>query len=79
MAAELASLVGGAAALAERARAVDDLRVAGHLAELASLAAPEDEFVRGIRAEVFARRAEAETSTMARGVFGWAARESSND
>ncbi len=53
-----------------------DLRLAGHLAELAALAAPHDAGVHRVRAEVNRRRAEAEPSTMAKGVFGWAAAES---
>jgi alkyl sulfatase BDS1-like metallo-beta-lactamase superfamily hydrolase len=76
---EVAALAGGADALARRALEVaeaGDLRLAGHLAEWASLAAPEDRAVHAVRAEVFERRRAAETSTMARGVFGGAARES---
>jgi len=84
---ELAALAGGATALADRALALaasaagppdggDALAVAGHLAELAALAAPSDEGVHRVRAEVFARMAGAATSTMAKGVFSWASRES---
>jgi alkyl sulfatase BDS1-like metallo-beta-lactamase superfamily hydrolase len=79
---ELADLAGGAAALADRAGALaelgDDasLRLAGHLAELAALAAPDDLGVHQVRAAVFGRRADAEASTMATGVFAWAASES---
>ncbi len=51
------------------------LRVAAHLAELAALAAPTDPGVRRVRARVFTLCAEAATSTMAKGVFNWAARE----
>lgn len=82
VAAELASLVGGAAVLADRAIEVaaagdeDSLRLAGHLAELAALAAPDDAGVHKVRAEVFAARASFESSTMAKGVFAWAASES---
>ena len=43
---------------------------------LGDQAAPEDRAVHAARAEVFERRRAAETSTMARGVFGGAARES---
>ena len=57
LAAELASLAGGPERLAARARELDDLRLAGHLAELAFLAAPDDPDVRAARAEVFGRRA----------------------
>ncbi len=52
------------------------LRLAGHLAELASQAAPDDAGVQRVRAAVFGRRAREASSTMARGVFSWAARES---
>lgn len=84
LAAELASLAGGAGVLADRALALAsaatasdaDLRVAGHLAETAALAAPGDAGVQAARAEVFGRRAEMERSTMSRGVFSWAAAES---
>ncbi len=79
LAAEVASLAGGAGALADRALAIadtGDLRLAGHLAEMASLAAPADTGVHAIRAEVFRRRVAEEPSTMAKGVFAWAASES---
>jgi len=79
LARELAALAGGARALAERAEALaaeGDLRLAGHLAELAAQAAPDDPGVHRVRAEVFGRRAAEELSTMARGVFSWAAEES---
>ncbi|MGH9090448.1 MAG: alkyl sulfatase dimerization domain-containing protein [Acidimicrobiales bacterium] len=49
------------------------LRLAGHLAELAWLADPDDPAVREARRQVFTARAERATSTMARGVFRWAA------
>jgi glyoxylase-like metal-dependent hydrolase (beta-lactamase superfamily II) len=52
------------------------MRLAGHLAELARLAAPEDPGVRSVHRLVFSRRAEAASSTMAHGVFSWAARQS---
>jgi hypothetical protein len=54
----------------------DALRLAGHLAELAWLAAPDDPGVQEVRRTVFTRRADAASSTMAHGVFSWAARES---
>ncbi|MER7980497.1 alkyl sulfatase dimerization domain-containing protein [Streptomyces sp. NPDC095817] len=79
LAAELADAAGGPRVLADRAGrllAQGDLRLAAHLAETAALAAPADREVARIRAEVFARRAEQETSTMARGVFNWASAES---
>ena len=52
------------------------LRIAGHLAEHAWLADPDDEGVQRARQQVFAARAARATSTMARGVFTWAANES---
>jgi len=79
LAAELAALAGGADRLADRARAVaatGDLRLAGHLAELAALAAPDDKGVHVVRAEVFGARAREEASTMSKGIFSWAEHES---
>jgi alkyl sulfatase BDS1-like metallo-beta-lactamase superfamily hydrolase len=73
---ELATLAGGADRLATRARVLADegnLRLAGHLAEFAALAAKEEH---ATRAEINERRANEETSVMAKGIFGWAARES---
>ena len=79
LAVELAALAGGAGVLADRAAtlaAEGDLRLAGHLAELAVQAAPDDAGVHRVRAEVFAQRAGEELSTMSKGVFSWAADES---
>jgi alkyl sulfatase BDS1-like metallo-beta-lactamase superfamily hydrolase len=79
LAAELAELAGGAQQLADRALALlerGDQRLAGHLAELAAQAAPEDVGIQRVRATVFGARAATEASTMAKGVFSWAARES---
>lgn len=79
LAAELAQAAGGAHALARRAERLltdGELRLAAHLAETAALAAPDDVEVARVRAEVYALRALQETSTMARGVFNWAAAES---
>jgi alkyl sulfatase BDS1-like metallo-beta-lactamase superfamily hydrolase len=76
LATELTTLAGGARVLADRARVLADageLRLAAHLAELAGQAAPDDDAVTAARAEVYARRAEAEMSTMSKGVFTWAA------
>jgi len=55
------------------------LRLAGHLAELAWLAAPADSDVRQARHHVFSTRAERATSTMSSGVYRWAASESFGD
>ena len=72
-------LAGGASVLAARAQQLasdGELRLAGHLAELAGQAAPEDRGVHAVRAEVFGARARAEASLMASGIFLWAAHES---
>jgi alkyl sulfatase BDS1-like metallo-beta-lactamase superfamily hydrolase len=79
LAGELAALAGGAPRLADRASALaerGDLALACHLAELAAQAAPDDRGVRAVRAAVYARRADAERSTMSRGIYRWAAEES---
>jgi alkyl sulfatase BDS1-like metallo-beta-lactamase superfamily hydrolase len=79
LAGELATLAGGAERLAERALELageDELRLAGHLAELAVQAATELDAAQAARAEVNERRTEHETSTMARGVYAAAAAES---
>ena len=81
LARELANLDGGATRLADRARevaATGDMRLAGHLAELAAQAAPDDKGVHQVRAEIFGARAEEEASTMAKGIFSWAEHESEN-
>jgi len=78
LAAEIARFAGGAAKLAERAAelAPSDLRLACHLAELAALAEPANKHVHALRADVFQRRRDSETSLMAKGIFGSAANES---
>ena len=79
LAGELAALAGGAGQLAARARELaesGELRLAGHLAELAAQAEPELEAALEARAEVNERRTDEEQSTMARGIFAWAAGES---
>jgi len=85
LARELAGLAGGAAGLAERAEALLDdgddeaRRLAGHLAEWAWLATPEDEGIQRVRQRVFADLAAHATSTMSRGVFRWAERETTGE
>jgi alkyl sulfatase BDS1-like metallo-beta-lactamase superfamily hydrolase len=79
VAAEISGLAGGVQRLAERASELaddGDFRLACHLVELAARAAPDDVEVHRRRADVYARRVEHETSTMAKGVFSWAAAES---
>jgi glyoxylase-like metal-dependent hydrolase (beta-lactamase superfamily II) len=76
LARELASLAGGAGALAARAEATSDLRLACELVELAHLADPDDGAIAAIRASLYTRRAASERSLMARGIFTAAAAES---
>ena len=76
---EIAALAGGASELARRARELaseGELRLAGHLAEFAAAAAPDDPEVRAVRAEVNERRSAAEPSLMAKSIFTAAARDS---
>jgi len=85
VAAEIAELAGGAGRLADRAEALiaegssDSERLAGHLIEMAWLAAPKDSAVAAARQRILSARAERATSTMAKGVFNWAARESTGE
>lgn len=79
LAAEMAGLAGGALVLAKRAAALveaGELRLACHLAEMASLAAPDDVAVHSIRAEVYQARRKDELSLMSKGIFGFAERQS---
>ena len=76
VAAEIAALAGGPGRLAARASELamaGEFRLAGHLAQLAAEAAPNDRVIAATRAEVFAAMAAAEASVMSRGVFRWAA------
>jgi alkyl sulfatase BDS1-like metallo-beta-lactamase superfamily hydrolase len=78
LARSLVALAGSATAIASHAEqhmAAGELRLAGHLAEWAALAAPDDVYVQTVRAVVNERRAEAEPSQMAKGIFRAAARE----
>lgn len=83
LAGELATLAGGVSALVARARELaaigDDasLRLACHLVEAAVLAAPDDRDAHRTRAEVYRQRRSAESSLMAKGIFAFAARQSS--
>jgi alkyl sulfatase BDS1-like metallo-beta-lactamase superfamily hydrolase len=79
VAGELARMAGGPGALAIRARelaAKGELALACELVELASQAAPDDPTIHVERADIYTRRAAAERSLMARGVFGDAAARS---
>jgi alkyl sulfatase BDS1-like metallo-beta-lactamase superfamily hydrolase len=75
----IADLAGGVRVLADRAErlaADGQLAVACHLAELAHQCDASDERVRSVRAAIYRQRAAAETSLMAKGIYGAAARES---
>lgn len=75
---EVASLAGGAVALARRAVEVaeaGELRLAGHLVGFAQHAAPGDAEVQAAAADVWTRRRDDATSLMAKGIYGAAARE----
>jgi alkyl sulfatase BDS1-like metallo-beta-lactamase superfamily hydrolase len=79
LSAELARLAGGPADLVKRACELADAgewRVACHLVEIAVQAAPEDRHSHAARADIYRRRRKAETSLMAKGIFGSAAAES---
>ncbi|MCS6913336.1 MAG: alkyl sulfatase dimerization domain-containing protein [Myxococcales bacterium] len=78
LATEIATLVGGAGRLVERAQALmeqDQLPLACHLIELAARAAPQDPAVQQARAAIYRRRAQTQTSLMARNLFLVAAEE----
>ncbi len=79
IAAEVASLAGGATALARRAATVaetGDLRLAAQLAEWAAAADPDDGEAHRVRAEVYDQRRHQELSLMAKGIYRAAADES---
>ena len=79
LAVALCEMVGGASVLAERARQIaddGDFRVASHLIDLASDAAPDAIEVHEIRASIYMDRRAQETSLMAKGIFESAANES---
>jgi alkyl sulfatase BDS1-like metallo-beta-lactamase superfamily hydrolase len=72
VAAEVAALAGGAAALARRAEQVaddGDLRLACQLIEWATHARPDDRSLHETRADIYERRRAAELSFMASGIF----------
>lgn len=76
---EMASLAGGVEKLVDRARALaeaGDMRLACHLVEMATLAAPDHKEAHGARAEIYGKRREEELSLMSKGIYGHAERES---
>jgi alkyl sulfatase BDS1-like metallo-beta-lactamase superfamily hydrolase len=79
LAAEVAQLSGGVSTLVERANELatsGDLRLACHLVEMAVLAEPDDLAAHAARAQIYAQRRDRESSLMARGIYGFASRES---
>ena len=79
LAAELASLSGGAKVLMKRALellAGGDLRLACHLADFAGWAAPDDPAIHADRATIYQARRKNELSLMSKGIFRSAERES---
>ena len=79
LARELAQLAGGIAPLVRRAEQLADSgewRLACHLVEMAVQAAPEDKSAHATRADIYKRRRKQEVSLMAKGIFGYAARQS---
>ena len=79
VAAEVASLAGGAEALANRAAELaegGDFRLACELVEWAARAEPESATVHLTRAAIYERRRRTESSLMAKGIYKGAVRES---
>ena len=76
---EILALAGGVKALIARAEALaakEDYRMAGHLADWAVEAEPANQDAHRVRARIYQARSDAETSTMSKGVFTAAAKES---
>ncbi|HEC07984.1 MAG TPA: MBL fold metallo-hydrolase [Acidimicrobiales bacterium] len=73
---EWVNLAGGVEAVLERTRelvASGDLRMACHLVEAATMAAPDDEDVHRLRSEVYGARSQEQMSSMARNILNHAA------
>jgi len=78
LAQEVVGLAGADAVARRVEELLDDgddeaLRLAGHLVEMLAQVQPSAHY---LRARVYARRRDVERSTMSKGVFGWAERES---
>ncbi len=76
---EIAALAGGVDKLIARAESLlcdDNFRMSSHLVDWAVEAEPENRSAHAMRARVYAARTDHESSTMAKGIFGAAARES---
>jgi alkyl sulfatase BDS1-like metallo-beta-lactamase superfamily hydrolase len=79
LATEIARLAGGSRSLIARSEELSEAgehRLACHLIEMAVLADPESKRAHGARAAIYTQRRSGETSLMAHGIFGFAARES---
>ena len=77
---EMAALAGGVGKLAQRAQdlfAAGDVRLAAHFADWAADAEPASREVHAVRAAIYFKLLEISTSTMSKGIYGAAARESS--
>ena len=70
------ALVVGASTVAFESETAGELRLACHLIEMAVMAEPDNNLAHGARAEIYTARRKGETSLMAHGIFGTAARES---
>lgn len=79
LACEITELSGGATRLGERAEILyesGEFRLACHLIEYATIAAPKDSALQALRAKIYQARAAQESSLMAKGIFRSAANES---
>jgi alkyl sulfatase BDS1-like metallo-beta-lactamase superfamily hydrolase len=79
LARELSALAGGSGKLAARAQELaerGEMRLACQLVELAVQAAPDDRDAHKARYEIYLARRKAESSLMAKGIYGAAAAES---
>ena len=79
LATEVASLAGGMAKMLDRASALlasGDVQLAAHLADWAAEAEPASREVHALRAAVYGALMQSASSTMSKGIYGAAARES---
>jgi len=78
---EIVAMAGGIAKLVKRTKKLlkaGDLKLACHLADWAAEAEPDSVEVHELRVAVYTARRDSEPSTMAKGVFGAAARDSAS-
>ncbi|MGE5202197.1 MAG: alkyl sulfatase dimerization domain-containing protein, partial [Acidobacteriota bacterium] len=82
LAREMLSLAGGLERILERARsllAADDARMAAHLVDWAVDAEPASREAHAVRAAIFRRLMDSASSTMSKGIYAAAARESAEN